>query len=241
MLVHGGWSGGWTWEKVVPLLEDAGHRVEAPDLPGHGDDRTPIAEVSLQSYVDRISEVLDAHPEPVVLVGHSSGGAVISQAAEQRPEKVELLVYLAAFLLRDGEAVFSATENDTESLILPAIVMSEDQRSATLREDAVKEALCADCSDEDVERAKSMFGSQAVAPFATPLAVTEDNFGRVPRVFIETLRDRAVSPSFQKEMYDRLPCRKVVSMNTSHSPFFSAPEELAGHLDSLLVRVGGTG
>lgn len=241
VLVHGGWSGGWTWEKVVPLLEDAGHRVEAPDLPGHGDDRTPIAEVSLQSYVDRISEVLDAHPEPVVLVGHSSGGAVISQAAEQRPEKVELLVYLAAFLLRDGEAVFSATENDTESLILPAIVMSEDQRSATLREDAVKEALCADCSDEDVERAKSMFGSQAVAPFATPLAVTEDNFGRVPRVFIEILRDRAVSPSFQKEMYDRLPCRKVVSMNTSHSPFFSAPEELAGHLDSLLVRVGGTG
>ncbi len=57
---------------------------------------------------------------------------------------------------------------------------------------------------------------QAVAPFATPLAVTEENFGRVPRVYIETLRvprvyietlkDQAISPSFQKEMYERLPC-----------------------------------
>ena len=72
--------------------------MEAPDLPGLGEDRTPIPKVSLQSYADRISQVLDAEPEPVVLVGHSSGGMIISQAAEQRPDKVKLLVYLAAIL-----------------------------------------------------------------------------------------------------------------------------------------------
>ena len=48
VLVHGGFVGGWCWEELVPLLEEAGHEVEAPDLPGHGDDPTPIAEVSLQ-------------------------------------------------------------------------------------------------------------------------------------------------------------------------------------------------
>jgi pimeloyl-ACP methyl ester carboxylesterase len=120
-----------------------------------------------------------------------------------------------------------------ESLVLPNLVMSEDQTSATIREDVIGEALLADCSDEDVKRAKSRFVPRAVAPFATPLAVTEENFGRVPRVYIETLQDRAVSPSFQKEMYERLPCQNVVSMETSHSPFFSAPEELAGHLEFL--------
>lgn len=233
VLVHGGWNGGWCWEKVVPLLEEAGHGVEAPDLPGLGDDRTPIPEASLQSYVDRITQVLDAQPEPVVLVGHSSGGAVISQAAEQRPEKVKLLVYLAAFLLRDGETLFSAAEDETGSLVLPNLVMSEDGSSATIREDVIVEALFHDCPDEDAKRAKSRFVPQALAPFATPLALTEGNFGRVPRTYIETLQDRAVSPPFQKEMYERLPCQKVVSMDTSHSPFFSAPEELAGHLESL--------
>ncbi len=233
VLVHGGWNGGWCWENVVPLLEEAGHEAEAPDLPGSGDDPTPIPEVSLQGYADWISGVLDAQSEPVVLVGHSSGGVVISQAAEQRPDKVKLLVYLAAFLLRDGETLFSVAENETGSLVLPNLVMSEDGASATIREDVIKEALFHDCSDEDAERAKSRFAPQALAPFVTPLALTEENFGRVPRVYIETLQDRAVSPSFQKEMYERLPCQKVVSMDTSHSPFFSAPEDLAGHLEFL--------
>jgi len=49
VLVHGGFVGGWSWEKLVPLLEGAGHRVEAPNLLGSGDDRPPIAEVSLQA------------------------------------------------------------------------------------------------------------------------------------------------------------------------------------------------
>jgi pimeloyl-ACP methyl ester carboxylesterase len=184
VLVHGGWSGGWCWDKVVPLLEEAGHEAHAPDLPGSGDDPTPIHEVSLQGYADRISEVLDAQPGPVVLVGHSSGGTVISQAAEQRPEKVKLLVYLAAFLLRDGESLFEVGENETRSLVLPNLVVSEDGASATIKEDVVVEALLHDCSEEDAERAKARFVPQALAPFATPLSLTEGNFGRVPRAYI---------------------------------------------------------
>ncbi len=233
VLVHGGWNGGWCWEKVVPLLEEAGHEALAPDLPGSGDDPTPIPEVSLQGYADRISGVLDAQPGPVVLVGHSSGGTAVSQAAEQRPDKVELLVYLAAFLLRDGETLFGVGENETGSLVLPNLVVSEDGASATIREEVVREALLHDCSEEDAERAKARFAPQALAPFATPLSLTEGNFGRIPRAYIRTLRDRAISPPFQEWMHERLPGREVLTMDTSHSPFFSAPEELAGHLEVL--------
>ena len=241
VLVHGGLAGSWLWEKLIPLLEDDGHRVQAPDLPGHGDDQTPIPEVSLQGYADRISEVLDAHPEPAILVGQSMGGAVISQAAEQRPDKVALLVYVGASLLRDGETIFGVFENDTESLALPNLVMSEDGSSATLQEDAIEEVLLHDCSDEDVERAKSRCQAQAVAPLATPVSLTEDNFGQIPRVYIQTLQDRTIGPSSQKEMYERLPCQEVISMDTGHWPFYSAPEELADHLTSLLVRDSAVG
>lgn len=241
VLVHGGFVGGWCWEKVVPLLEGAGHRVEAPDLPGLGGDPTPIPEISLRGYADRISRVLDAQPEPVVLVGQSSGGVAMGQAAEQRPDRVEMLVYVGAYLLRDGESLLSASENDTESLILANLVMSEDGSSATLREDAVGEGLLADCSDEDVERVKSLLQPQALAPLATPVSLTEENYGRLPRTYIETLKDRAISPSLQKEMHGRMPCQKVISMDTGHWPFYSAPEELAGHLSSLLARNGSVG
>ncbi len=99
VLVHGSWHGAWCWNKLTPLLEREGHAVIAPDLPGHGEDWTPIPEISLQSYVDRVGEALDSAPEPAILVGHSMAGTVISQLAEQRPDQVAGLVYLCAFLL----------------------------------------------------------------------------------------------------------------------------------------------
>jgi len=68
---------------------------------------------------------------------------------------------------------------------------------------------------------------------ATPVAVTQENFGRVPRVYIECLQDRAIPPALQKQMYTATPCRNVLSMDTSHSPFFSAPRALADHLLAL--------
>ncbi|MFQ6616959.1 MAG: alpha/beta fold hydrolase [Fidelibacterota bacterium] len=233
VLIHGAWHGGWCWDKVVPILEKEGHRVKAPDLPGHGNDKTPIPRISLQSYVDSVCQLLDAQTEPVILVGHSMGGVVITQTAEYRPEKIKTLVYLTAFLPRNGEFLLQHAEGDKEALVLPNMIMAEDQSYATVKEEALKEVFYGDCSHEDVTRAKSLLVAQAAAPFATPVNTTEEKFGRVPRVYISCLGDRAISPEVQEKMYRALPCEKVISMDTDHSPFFSAPEELSGHLLSL--------
>ena len=69
----------------------------------------------------------------------------------------------------------------------------------------------------------------------TPIHVTEEGFGRVPRVYIECLQDKVIPPPLQRQMYEKLPCQKVVSMNTSHSPFFSAPQKLTETLTELAV------
>jgi len=235
VLVHGAWHGGWCWEKVVPLLQKQGHTVVAPDLPAHGKDKTPIAEVSLQSYADRVCDILDAQPEPAILVGHSMGGMVITQAAEYRPDRIRTLVYLCAFLPRNGESLLQLAQTDTEGLVLPNLVPADDQQSATVRDEAIKDAFYGDCSDEDVARAKSLLVAQPLAPLATPVSTTEANFGRAPRVYIECLKDRAIPPPLQKQMYTASPCRKVISMDTSHSPFLSAPDKLVEHLTSLPV------
>lgn len=88
LLIHGAWHGGWCWRK--------GHRVLAPDLPGHGDDGTATAAVTLASYADRICEIASTQTEPVILAGHSMGGLAITQAAENCPTSIGALVYVCA-------------------------------------------------------------------------------------------------------------------------------------------------
>jgi hypothetical protein len=97
----------------------------------------------------------------------------------------------------------------------------------------VKETFYGGCSEEDIALARLLLVPEALAPLATPIHITEGNFGRVPRVYIECLRDKALPPALQKKMYATLPCQQVISLDTDHSPFFSAPEELVVHLLSL--------
>jgi pimeloyl-ACP methyl ester carboxylesterase len=234
VLVHGAWHGSWCWEKVVPLLRQAGHQVETLDLPGHGQDRTPIREITLAAYTKHVCETLDAQAEPVILVGHSMGGIVITQVAEERPENIQTLVYLTAFLPQNGESLLQIARTNSDSLLTPNLMVNEEQGYLTFKERApLKEIFYADCPDEVVARAKSLLVRQAIAPMATPVRITAEHFGRVPRVYIECLRDRTISPSIQKMMYMATPCQTILSMETSHSPFFSAPQELALHLTSL--------
>jgi pimeloyl-ACP methyl ester carboxylesterase len=233
LLIHGSWHGAWCWYKVLPRLERAGHRVVAPDLPGLGIDRTPIAQISLETWTDSVCRLLDAQDEPVILVGHSRAGILISQAAERRPEKVKALVYLAAFLLRQGESLLQLVGEDDASMVFPNLVMAEDQRSATVRQSALKEVFYGKCSEEDIALARLLLAPEAMAPLATPIRISQCNFGRVPRVYIECGQDKAISPALQKKMYTALPCQKVISMDTDHSPFFSAPEALVTHLLSV--------
>jgi pimeloyl-ACP methyl ester carboxylesterase len=233
VLVHGAWHGGWCWRKLVPLLEDKGHEVVALDLPGHGSDRTPASDVTLAAYADRVARALDEKAEPVVLVGHSMGGIVISEAAERRPEKIRMLVYLSGFLLPDGETLLATSQADEEALISPNLDVDEERGIITVREDKARDIFYGDCSEEDAEWARERLIPEPLAPFVTPVGVSEQNFGRVRRAYVECLRDRAIGPATQKRMYEALPCEEVVSMETDHSSFLSAPEELAGILDRL--------
>lgn len=233
VLIHGAWHGRWCWDKVMPLLAKAGHTVVAPDLPGHRNDSTPIGEISLRSYCERVCQVLDAQTEPVILVGHSMGGIVITQAAEYRPDKIKKLVYLTAFLLQNSEFLLQYAGQDETSAVTANLIVAEDHSCASVRADALREAFYGDCSDEDSMRATSLLVPQSVAPLVTPVSTSSQNFGRIPRVYISCLRDRAITPAIQKLMYENIPCERFIQMDSSHSPFFSAPEELAGHLLSL--------
>lgn len=233
ILIHGSWHSAWNWHKVTPLLEKAGHRVFAIDLPGMGRDKTPIEKVTMKGTVQKIVDLIDSIEGKVILVGHSKNGIMISQAAEYRPEKIEKLVYLAAYLVPNGKTQREYSIQDTGGWLKPYVTQYPETGSHTLQPEIYKEGLYHDCDDDITELAKVLLGHEPVESGITPLELTAERWGSVPRVYIECTEDRAVTPYIQQKMYTETPCEKVYKMDTSHSPFFSQPKALVEILTSL--------
>lgn len=233
VLVHGAWHGAWCWYRIIARLRRASHRVIAPDLLGLGLDCAPSGRVTLERWTRQIARVVESSPEPVVLVGHSCGGVVLSTVAERIPERIRTLAYVTAYLLEDGVSVQDAAAQDKDSLIQPALEIDPERRSATLRAEAVREMFYGQCNDEDVALAMALLKPQPLAPLAAPARVSLERFGRVPRVYVECTADRAISHTAQRQMQSALPCQDRIVLNADHSPFFSRADELA----RVLLRI----
>jgi pimeloyl-ACP methyl ester carboxylesterase len=236
VLVHGSWMGAWAWQRVLPLLEAGGARATAIDLPGYGQDTTPIAEITLGAYTDKVLAAVDAVPGPVLLVGHSMGGIVVSAAAEQRPGKLAAAVYVAAYMLPSGESVFSFSQSTPEfgsSRVMGYLEIDQDAGTSRIKPEGIGPVFVNDGSEEDVEFARAHAQVDFLAPSGTPVTVTEDNWGRVPRTYIETLKDQAVPVAAQRRRNELLPGADVKSLDTGHSPFLTQPQQLAEVLLSI--------
>jgi pimeloyl-ACP methyl ester carboxylesterase len=227
VLVHGAWHGKWSWNKVQTMLEAQGHKVVAVDLPSHGDDKTDIKNVNLDAYINRIVETVNAQNQKVILVGHSMGGIAISGAAEKVGDKIESLVYLAAFLPKNGESLFSLEGRNPKPTLPPNLVPSADQMSFNVKDEAISQLFYNDCTASDVSFAKAKLTPQAIAPLATPVSLSDTKYGIVPRYYIECTKDNAISIELQRDMQSASPCKKVFTLETGHSPFFSAPDKLS--------------
>jgi pimeloyl-ACP methyl ester carboxylesterase len=232
ILVHGACHGGWCWERITPLLEAAGHRVVAPDLPGTN---APLGEgqtATLDLWARFIANLAEAEAAPVILVGHSRAGIVISRAAELAPDSIRLLVYVAAMLSPPGETLFSVAAM-TDAPAMP-IVLSPDQASLTVSPDTARAFLYNRTAEPWVSRAVERLVPEPALPGAMPLDLTPTRFGRVDRVYIGCTDDRTVfSAALRAWMLQRTPCGRVVELDADHSPFYSAPEALAAELLGL--------
>ncbi len=106
VLVHGAWQSNGTWDLLVPLLEQHGHRVITPVLSGLGTDQSRLSpDVTLRQHIKDVSVELAKFPDRVILVGHSYAGMIISGVAETNPTQVQRLVFLDAFIPEDGQSV----------------------------------------------------------------------------------------------------------------------------------------
>jgi pimeloyl-ACP methyl ester carboxylesterase len=238
VLVHGSFHGAWCWEYMVPLLEARGHHVLAPNLPASGGDPAPFDNANLLTYATRIAGAIDELSGPVVLVGHSMGGIVSSQVAEWRPERLAAVVYVVGLLLRPDETLVSFLDAHShlgiEDLVLKNMQVSADGMRATFPPAAAVDVFYKMCSPADAAAAAARLRAQRTQVYRDPLKLTPQRYGQVRRFYIEALQDRAISTVVQRLMTSRMPCERIFTLDTDHSPFLCAPGALAEALDEIV-------
>lgn len=226
VLVHGAWSDASAWNAVSPLLKAQGYEVIDINLPGHGKDNTPLAGISLASYAEVVRKAIGSKPN-IILVGHSMAGIVISQVAEQIPNQIKRLVYLAAFLPANGESLLSLAQQDADSHIGKYLQVNKEQGNAAIAKDGIVDVFAADAPEPVAGILVAQFRPEPLAPLATPVTLSDGNFGKVAKTYIHTINDHAVSYSFQQKMVSRSNVAREYALPSSHTAFLSMPGVLA--------------
>ncbi len=226
VLVHGSWHTSWAWSRVTGRLEAAGHAALAIDLPGRGASPGVPAEQTLARYTDAVVDVVDAVAEPVIVVGHSAGGCVISQVAEARPDAVDALVYVTGFLLPDGASLLDVALADAGNKIMPAVSMVDDDKAMVALPEHAAIAFYNRCTPTDQAAALAHLVREAAEPSAAPVRVSPERFGRVPRGYVFCTDDQAISLDAQRAMERALPCAVTWDLQSDHSPMLCMPDEL---------------
>jgi len=230
VLVHGGMLGPWMWSDVATLLEQQGLSVHIPDLPSMASnlEQTPLGDL----YADaaEVRRVLDQMRPPVLLCGHSYGGAVITEAAGGPHPAVAHLVYLTAAIPDRNQTIdeaAAATEGQTD-VLGPLIPVSGPAGSIVLDPGQAIAALFHDCSEERARKAASQLRS--INPVVRSQPLTTAAWRDVPSTLVQGSQDRMpaiLAPAFR----ERDP--EVITLPTGHCPNWSRPELVA---ELLLTR-----
>lgn len=228
ILIHGAWGAAWVFDEVNKLLSKDGSNVYVFDLPGHGENQKEISDVTMDAYVNHIDNFISKIDGKVILVGHSLGGAIMSQVAERISNKIEKLIYVAAMLPQNGDSPLSLIQSDKYGQLLPRIIFSEDQSYATLDDGMVRELFLHDVTNKERldKIVPGFLVKQAVQPFTAEIEITDRNFGSVSKYYIRTSLDKVLTPELQDRMISNWDVEKVFTLNSGHFPITSIADKL---------------
>jgi pimeloyl-ACP methyl ester carboxylesterase len=220
VLVHGAWHGSWCWQQLVDELGARGRRVVTVENPSSGTDAATLGDLSAD--VANLQSQLDAIGGPSIVVGHSYGGQVISQASAGRSD-IAHLVYIAAFMADTGDSVFGLTSGDSPDWIEPVA------DGIALKSHRNEEIFYADVDPSAAATAAAKTGLQSISSFAE--ALTGAGWHNIPSSYIACEDDRAVPYPAQQAMSQR--AGTTHTLKSSHSPFMSMPGAVADILAAL--------
>ncbi len=227
VIVPGAWQAPYAWQFVKANLEKSGNHVIVIELPGHGADQTLPQTLTMDVYRDKVISAINGISGKVILVGHSLGGVVISEVAEKIPARIEKLIYIAAYVPLAGQSLLDLASTDTTSVLGQSLRPSVDMLTLDVLRDKIIDSFIGDGSTEIQNLVLSNFRVEPAIPFGNKVTLTEANYGSVPKFYIKTLQDHAVTPKLQIRMIAASGLKSIYQLNTSHSPFLSKPDSVA--------------
>jgi len=239
VLIHGMFHGAWCWDRLLPELAARGHGTIVPNLAGCAGDPTPATDCTLERWAGDVAALIAAQDEPVIVVGHSRGGLVASQVAENAAEQVAASVYLAAVLIPGGTAMGGMADLLEQSGYTYGMA---DFPVAFSADGLYLLPPDADAWFHEGYSAADRAWSQArVAPepalaLGAPLRLSAERYGRIPRFYIETVQDRIMPLATQRALVMLNPPVEVLTLDTGHMPIVTHPAELADMLDAIARR-----
>jgi pimeloyl-ACP methyl ester carboxylesterase len=224
VLVHGFWGGAAHWAKVIVELNRRGydslHAVENPLT-------------SLNNDAERTQKMVKQVDGPVLLVGHSYGGAVITQAGDL--PNVIGLVYVAAFAPDAGESVGQIGEWNVAEAAAAGNIAPDSDGYVWIKQDKFGESFCQDLPADEVlvmaVTQKAPVGSTAGDPVSDPA------WRKKPTWYQVSTSDRMIHPDSERRMAERMNPRKTIELDASHASLASQPIAIVDLIDEAVVSL----
>ncbi|HKH84944.1 MAG TPA: alpha/beta hydrolase [Nitrososphaera sp.] len=210
ILVHGGWADGSSWGKVIPILKNAGHRVIAVQLPLHNS----------ADDIATVKRAIELAGGPVLLVGHSYGGFVITNAGSNNPN-VTGLVYVAAFAPDEGQSLGTFVN---PAMLPPGILIVDSAGLTYLNPDMFHDAFAQDVNTTEADImaiAQKPFNQSIFAEPSGPPA-----WKQLKTWYQVSDSDRMIPPDTQRMFAQRMNAT-TITIDTSHSSYVAHPDEIA--------------
>jgi pimeloyl-ACP methyl ester carboxylesterase len=232
VLAHGAWSSAWAWKKVRPLMAASGHQFYTPTYTGLGE-RGHLANPSneLETHIQDVLGVIEAEElRDFVLIGHSYGGMVATGVADRARDRVAHLIYLDAFVPKDGQALADLVPEAQRQRMRDSVQAGDGWRVAP-------NPTSADTSPEDLAWVMRHRLPQSLKCFEQPLGLQGGL--TVPRSYIQCMRYAEQGPftQFAKAAKAEGGWRSF-EIDASHSPNVTAPELLVKTLNEVITAGG---